>query len=113
MVTVINTGNDTVSVESGGTIVGFVVLEGTATVVGGYVGAMSLGLAFRSTLQPGQSAEIPVVIGTATCDPALGYALPPGRYEVVVAVTTSRPQSAGDSSSIQLVTVPSPLTVIP
>jgi len=81
-VTVTNSGNETVSIEFGGTIVGFAVLEGTGTIVGGYVGATNLALALRSTLPPGESAEIPVVIGTASCDPALGYALPAGGYEL-------------------------------
>jgi hypothetical protein len=30
--------------------------------------------------------NIPVYVGTASCDPSMGYALPPGQYEVVAVV---------------------------
>jgi hypothetical protein len=37
-------------------------------------------------LAPGASEELSVLVGTASCDPVLGYQLPPGTYRVVVGV---------------------------
>ena len=44
------------------------------------------GVGIDVDLAPGASAELPVVSGTASCDPALGYLLPPGDYQVVIEV---------------------------
>jgi hypothetical protein len=48
-------------------------------VVGGYEGAITLELR-RDTVPAGTSKEVPILIGTASLDPALGYAVPPGEW---------------------------------
>jgi hypothetical protein len=51
--------------------------------VGGYSGAQTLPLVlFR--VPAGESAEIPLLVGTASVDPALGYAVPPGQWAIEV-----------------------------
>jgi hypothetical protein len=47
-------------------------------------------------LEPGETLSLPVMAGTASCDPALGYTVPPGSYEVVVVLPGA---SAGTGSS--------------
>lgn len=58
---------------------------GTSAIVAAYDGAIA-GVGIEATLAPGESRDIAVLGGTATCDPALGFALPEGDYEVVVDV---------------------------
>lgn len=53
-------------------------------------------------LGPGESMELPLVVSTASCDPALGYALPPGEYQLVAAVQ----HSDGDTTTLQSRPVP-------
>jgi hypothetical protein len=48
-------------------------------VVGGYAGAQRAPLIiFRA--DPGETIVVPLLIGTASFDPSLGYAVPPGRW---------------------------------
>ena len=53
-------------------------------------------------LGPGESMELPLVVSTASCDPQLGYALPPGDYELVAAVS----HSDGDNTTLHSAPVP-------
>ena len=52
--------------------------EGEAPIGTGEGGSMGTGLSFR--LVPGQDQKVDAFGGTASCDPALGYALPSGQY---------------------------------
>lgn len=56
-------------------------------------------------LAPGQSMQLPLVASTASCDPALGYTLPPGDYRLVAAVQHS------DGDTMRLHSPPVPIVV--
>lgn len=43
-------------------------------------------LGIQIDLAPGASTELPLLVSTASCDPTLGYTLPPGTYQLVAAV---------------------------
>ncbi len=72
------TANDVRS-SSNGTLFPPVVDPGTGEHVGGYEGAMTTQLKVV-TIAPGHSAELPVLVGTASSRPELGWAVPPGRW---------------------------------
>ncbi len=63
------------------------VTDSSGTVVGRYVGPHALprvGFA----IEPHQSRPVPVLIGTASMVPDLGYAVPPGQWWLVIALQT-------------------------
>lgn len=60
--------------------------------VGGYFGG-TLDVLDHVSLAPGEEATRDVLVGTASCDPAIGYRLPAGSYDLVV--TLERPQAEG------------------
>lgn len=80
-VRVTNTGQETITFESGQPMIGFVYRPGEETPIAVYVGDVA-GTGVGAELAPGDVIDIEVLGGTASCDPALGYRLPPGRYEV-------------------------------
>jgi hypothetical protein len=93
-VTVTNTGDETVAFESGSPLVAFVYPAGGTEVVGIYTGGIA-GVGVGGDLAPGESIDIDVIGGTASCDPDLGYALPPGDYDVRVPVELYEHPSGG------------------
>ncbi|WP_433164399.1 hypothetical protein [Kribbella sp. CA-247076] len=63
------------------------VTDSSGAVVGLYVGprtAARVGFA----IEPHQSRPVPVLIGTASVVPDLGYAVPPGQWRLVIALLT-------------------------
>ena len=58
---------------------------GFNTVAGVYVGGVN-DVGATGALQPGDELVLSVIGATATCDASLGYGLPPGGYDVVVAM---------------------------
>lgn len=65
------------------------VTDSSGTVVGRYVGphtAARVGFA----IEPHQSRPVPVLIGTASMVPDLGYAVPPGQWRLVIALQTAK-----------------------
>ncbi len=102
-----NTGTSDVSFETGDPLVGVVVLPGTTEVVGTYSGNIA-GVGAGGVLAPGETLEVALLVGTASCIPANGYVLPPGEYEVIaVAVVDYLQQPA----ATRLVSLPATLTV--
>jgi hypothetical protein len=80
--TVLTVRNDTatdVRSSSNGTLFPPIVDPVTGEVVGGYEGAMTAQLKVV-TVAPGTSADLPVLVGTASSRPELGWAVPPGRW---------------------------------
>lgn len=53
----------------------------------------SMGTGYGKRLAPGESVQLDAGGGTASCDLALGYALPPGVYEARALVDFSDPQT--------------------
>jgi hypothetical protein len=66
-------------IATNGQVTAFVVDPGSGEAAGGFAGAQTLPLiTFR--VAPGQTERIPLLIGTASIRPALGYAVPPGEW---------------------------------
>jgi len=58
--------------------------------VGGFAGFQNRPLIiFR--VAPGQTERVPLLIGTASCTPRLGYAIPPGDWGVQATLTLGSP----------------------
>lgn len=85
MVTITNGGADVVAFESGDPMTAVVYRRGTDQVLGAYEGGIG-GVGTGGSLEPGGTIDIGVLGGTASCDPSLGYAVPPGLYDVRVPV---------------------------
>lgn len=68
-------------VATNGMVTARVVDPGTGEVVGGYAGAQTMPLV-RFQAEPGQSVTIPLLVGTASSVPELGYAVPPGSWAI-------------------------------
>ena len=58
----------------------------TGEVVGGYAGFQQLPLIIVR-VAPGQTGRVPLLIGTASCTPRLGYAVPPGDWGIQATLT--------------------------
>jgi hypothetical protein len=79
------TGRD-LQIATNGQVTAIVVDPSTGEVVGGYAGFQNLPLIiFR--VAPGQTERVPLLIGTASCTPRLGCALPPGSWGVQATLT--------------------------
>ena len=78
-----NQTQDEVVVMTNGQVTARVVDPRTRCDIGGYSGAQTLPLV-RFHVPAGESVEIPLLIGTASVDPALGYAVPPGQWAIQV-----------------------------
>jgi hypothetical protein len=63
------------------------VADNSGAVVGLYVGPHSLARV-GFAIEPHQSRPVPVLIGTASVVPDLGYAVPPGQWWLVIALAT-------------------------
>ncbi len=109
VVNVTNTGDEVVTFESGSPLTALVYLPGTDEVVGIYTGGIA-GVGVGAELGPGEAIDIDVVGGTASCDPDLGYALPPGDYEVRVAVDQYEYPDGGFELHA-ILSEPTPLTI--
>ena len=63
-----------------------VVDPGTGEVVGGFAGAQALPL-ITYRVAPGETEQIPLLTGTASFTPRLGYAVPPGSWGIQATLT--------------------------
>lgn len=95
-VTVTNDGAETFTLISGSPLVGVVVEPATTRALAVFDGSIA-GVGVGATLQPGESYDIPVLVGAASCDPTIGYTVPPGAYEVVVPVIVTHGQTGAES----------------
>lgn len=86
-----NSGSERISLV-GGKAVGWLIDFSTGETVGGFYGGIE-DLGYPIDLAPGDEATIPLLVGVTSCDPALGYAVPTGQYQLVAAVPISEPQS--------------------
>ena len=103
--TVRNNGSTAFDASSGPELIGLLVTPGTHHVVGAFTGATQSVLVFHQ-VQPGQSATIPVIFGTARCDGGAGSAIPPGVYGLVVVVgANGREPGSGYVSPEVVVTI--------
>jgi hypothetical protein len=73
-------------IATNGQVTAAVVDPHSGEVVGGFAGAQRLPLIiFR--VAPGQTGRVPLLIGTASCTPRLGYAIPPGDWGIQATLT--------------------------
>jgi hypothetical protein len=80
-----HTGRD-LQIATNGQVTAAVVDPHTGEVVGGYAGWQTLPLIiFR--VAPGQTERVPLLIGTASCTPRLGYTIPPGDWGIQATLT--------------------------
>ncbi len=77
-----NLSSTPISLNTNGTLTGAVVEPNHGEVVGGFAGYQSAALQ-RFEILPRQDREVPLLVGTASVVPELGYALPAGDYAVV------------------------------
>jgi hypothetical protein len=109
---VTNGGTSPVEFESGDPMTAFIYRAGTDEIVGTYDGGID-GVGLGGTLAPGESIDVGVLGGTASCLAELGYALPPGTYDVRAAIDQYEHPPDGDVIISYLLTAPVPLTVTP
>lgn len=102
---VTNTGIDEVALSSDEPIVGHVLTPAGDRVVGVYTGAIA-GTGLAMTLAPGATQEVAVIIGTASCDPTLGYLLPAGPYLAVAGLPVRERSADGMPVVATIVAVP-------
>lgn len=111
-VTVRNTGADAFDFQSGPTHAAVVFKPGSESPSGFWTGGMDA-VGFGKRLAPGESVDLELVGGTASCDPALGYALPPGQYEVRVPVVVLTDQGNAPTKVEYILSEAVPLTIVP
>jgi len=84
-------------IATNGQVTAVVVDPYSGEVVGGYAGFQQLPLIiFR--VAPGQTGRVPLLIGTASCMPRLGYAIPPGDWGIPATLTLVPHDDAGGDS---------------
>jgi hypothetical protein len=76
-----NVGSGDVVLDTNGWITGKVVDPATGEVVGGDVGMQTMPLV-QYSITPGETVSIPLLVGTASFRRDLGYAIPPGEWEI-------------------------------
>ncbi|HEX3565676.1 MAG TPA: hypothetical protein VHU17_09900 [Acidimicrobiales bacterium] len=65
------------------TVIGEVIDPVTDRVVGLFAG-MQAAMRINYRVEPGKTVSIPILLGTASLDPQLGYSIPPGRWPMQV-----------------------------
>jgi hypothetical protein len=100
------------AVATNGQVTAVVVDPASGEVVGGFSGAQTLPLImFR--VAPGETERIPLLIGTASFRPALGYAVPAGAWGIQADLTLGDPVlGGGPEGSVRRRTPILPLTVV-
>lgn len=80
-----NVGIQEIVVLTNGAVTAATVDPRTGSVVGGYEFAQHMpGIEFR--VPPGDVVDIPLLVGTASTDPLLGYCVPPGAWAIEVSL---------------------------
>lgn len=111
-VTVVNSGVGEFDFQSGSPLTALVYRRGGSEAIGTFSGAIG-GVGLGKTLGPLDTIDIDVLGGTASCDPALGYALPPGSYEVRAVVDVLTMHDNGPTDLDYVLSDPAPLTIVP
>jgi hypothetical protein len=81
MLRVHNLGSDEVRVMTNGQLTAYIVDPRSQEKVGGFSGAQPMP-AVGFEILPGETADIPLLIGSASAVSRLGYAIPPGRWAI-------------------------------
>ena len=111
-----NTGTDPIVIATNGQVTAQVVDPRTGQVVGRYAGFQTLpGIYFRA--DAGSTVVVPVLVGTASVSPDLGYVVPAGEWAIQVVLDLeegegSRGQSGADRPARRRLRAPLlPITV--
>lgn len=110
LLTIRNVGRRAVTVTTGEPIYGVVTTVGSTRLVARYSGASNMP-SFNETLRSGGRIRVTGELSTASCDPALGHALPPGRYSVRFVFGGSDRIATGATGTFPVVSTPIPLTI--
>ena len=81
-----NLSTDPIVIETNGAVTAQVVDPRTAETVGGYTGYQTAPLV-RFVVDPGGTTVVPMLVGTGSRSPELGYAIPAGEWAVRVDLT--------------------------
>lgn len=85
MLVLLNTSNHAITVETTGQLTGVVVDPKTGRTVGGVTGPATQPL-IPFTAHPRQTVAIPLLVGTASFEPDLGYTVPAGAWQLFAAL---------------------------
>jgi hypothetical protein len=80
-VLVTNLSDHDISIKTNGNLTATVLDPDTGAPVGGYAGPQRLPLV-TFTAEPGKPVRIPLLVGTASFRPELGYTVPPGNWQL-------------------------------
>ena len=112
-VTVMNFGTTPFDFESGRPLTALVFAPGGATPIGAYVGGIA-GTGAGAIIEPGGTFDLDFLGGTASCDPGVGYAVPPGDAFVVVPVDVyKRTDPNGPPEIMKLMSEPQQIRIVP
>ena len=111
-VRVVNIGVNAFDFQSGSPVTALVFAPGASEAIGTYTGGIA-GVGLGQVLAPRDSVDIDVLGGTASCDPALGYALPPGQYEVRAVIDVLTMHDNAPTEIEYILSDPAPLTIVP
>jgi len=111
-VTVTNVSTASALLDTGQPATAILFQAGSNRPVGLYEGGVA-GTGFGGNLGPGESLSFDLLGGTASCDPALGYALPAGSYEVRVPIDQYKMHDNAPTEVSYLLSEPVPLTIVP
>jgi len=84
-----NHSGDNLKIPTNGQLTTTVVDPATGAVVGGFAGAQAIPL-ITYRVAPGQTERIPLLTGTASFTPRLGYAVPPGSWGIRATLTLGK-----------------------
>jgi len=112
-VTVLNFGTTAFDFESGRPLTALLFAPDRTTPIGAYVGNVA-GTGAGALIEPGGTYDLDFLGGTASCDPAVGYAVPPGDAFVVVPVDVyKRTDPNGPAQFLKLFSEPMPIRIVP
>ena len=81
-----NLRSEELRVLTNGRVTGVVVDPSSGEVVGGFAGAQAM-VGIQMSIAPGEERSIPLLVGTASRVPGLGYAVPPGLWAIEMDLT--------------------------
>ncbi len=78
-----NEGTSMTRIRTNGTVTALIVDPHSRQIAGGFAGVQTMALV-TFELVPGYEARVPLLVGTASLEPHLGFAVPPGEWTYTV-----------------------------
>ena len=107
---VTNLGSTDIAAFTGPNLIAEIVDPSSGVVVGGYSGGQRSSGHFH-TIPPGKTKPIPLLIGTASLVPDLGYALPPGEWSLRIVLPLRDASRQTLRTARHLLLPPLPVTI--